>query len=213
MSYVRVSLLGTLLTEEVWSVNLTYDPTGEFETSVDQTALDAAAFAIASRTIPTSLKVAMSQQVSFTGARVEVRADADDHLIAISTSIRAAAVPGTPVLTLPPQSAIVLSLRTNTPGASGRGRIYWPALGASLSSTGRLAVPTTADFTGDMVTLLNGYKTDLTTAFPLIGFNLAVRSKTTKTTPHVVRVQTGNIIDVQRRRRDRIREAYVSQAI
>jgi len=39
-----------------------------------------------------------------------------------------------------------------------------------------------------------------------------VRSKTTRTTPHVSRLQIGDVIDVQRRRRDTLQEAYVSGA-
>jgi hypothetical protein len=47
MSYVRVSILGSFSTEEVWSVNPVFDPTLEFGSTVDQAALDAAALAIA----------------------------------------------------------------------------------------------------------------------------------------------------------------------
>jgi hypothetical protein len=35
-----------------------------------------------------------------------------------------------------------------------------------------------------------------------------VRSKTTHTTPHAVRLQVGNIVDTQRRRRDSLPESY-----
>jgi predicted fused transcriptional regulator/phosphomethylpyrimidine kinase len=57
---------------------------------------------------------------------------------------------------------------------------------------------------------LTAMRDALATAFPTIGFNLAVRSKTTKTTPHVVRIQGGDVVDTQRRRRDNLPEAYSS---
>jgi hypothetical protein len=39
----------------------------------------------------------------------------------------------------PAQSCVVASLRTNTPGRSGRGRMYFPADGLALSSVGQIA--------------------------------------------------------------------------
>jgi len=208
MSYVRVSILGTFSTEEVWSINPVYDPTAEFGSTVDQSALDAATLAIANRTIPTALRTTMSASASRTGARVEVRADADDSLIGISIQASAAAQAGTGTLIQAPQTALVTSVRTNTPGGSGRGRLYWPAMGCALSTTGRLATPSNATFIADMKLYLLGIRTDLATAFPLIGFDLAVRSKTTHTTPHAVRIQAGNVLDTQRRRRDTLPENY-----
>lgn len=210
MSYVRVSILGALLTTEVWSINPTFDPTGEFPGSVNQASLDAAALAIAGRTIPTTMRELMSPSASRTGARVEVRDDADDSLLAISTQTAGAPQLGSGTLRLPPQSAMVISVRTDTPGASGRGRLYWPAMGATLDSSGRMFTPTPATLLNDFKTYLNGIRNDLATAFPTIGFDLAVRSKTTHTTPHAVRLQVGNVVDTQRRRRDNLAEAYAT---
>lgn len=210
MSYVRVSILGTFGTEEVWSINPVFDPTGEFPGGVNQTALDSAAQAIADLTLPSQMRNTMSASCTRVGARVEVRDDGTDGLIGISVQSSAVPTAGSGSVTLPPQSAIVTSLRTNTPGASGRGRLYWPLLAATLTSTGRLSVPTNANVLLDMKTYLTGMRSALAAAFPTIGFDLAVRSKTTKTTPHVVRIQMGNVIDTQRRRRDSLTESYTS---
>jgi len=213
MSYVRVSILGTQLTEEVWSVNLVFDPTGEFPGGVNQTALDTAAAAIALRTIPVNMRNLMSTSAAETGARLEVRDDVTDALIALSLAARATPQVGTNPVTLTPQSAIVCSILTNTPGASGRGRIYWPAMGATLGSTGRLAQPLPVNIIADFKSYFAGIRSDLAAAFPTIGFDLAVRSKTTKSTPHAVTIRVGNVIDTQRRRRDSIAEAYVSTSV
>jgi hypothetical protein len=210
MSYVRVSILGSFSTEEVWSVNPVFDPTLEFGSTVDQAALDAAALAIANRTIPTNMRAAMSTSSTRVGARVEVRDDVDDHLIGISLQGSTTPLAGTGTLFQAPQTAIVCSIRTNTPGGSGRGRLYWPAGGATVTATGRLSTPGTLAMVTDFKAYLLGIRSDLATAFPTIGFDLAVRSTTTHTTPHAVRVQVGNILDTQRRRRDNLPEAYTA---
>lgn len=213
VSYVRVSILGTFASEEVWSVNPVFDPNAEFGTGVDQAALDTAALNIANIGVPTSLRLALSTSGIRTGCRLEVRDDGDDSLLA--TSLQASATPqaGTATVLLPPQSAVVFSIRTNTPGGSGRGRIYWPAMGCQITSTGRLNLPLNATLATDFRSYTNSIRSALATAFPTIGFDLAVRSKTTHTTPHAVRVQVGNIIDTQRRRRDNLPESYAQVSI
>ena len=60
----------------------------------------------------------------------------------------------------------------------------------------------------DQKVYYNAMRSALATAFPTIGFDLAVRSKTTHTTPHVNKLQVGNVPDTQRRRRDSVIEDY-----
>lgn len=209
MSYVRVSILGDAPGGEVWSINPVFDPTGEFPGGVDQTALDAACNAIANLTVPTGMLNKMSNALRVTGARVEVREDSNDALIGIAIDVRTTPAVGSGTPLRPAQCAIVLSLRTNTPGGSGRGRLYWPALGDAIGADLRYSSTVTNQFCTDMRVYLNAIRSALATAFPTIGFDLAVRSRTTHTTPHVVRIQTGNVIDTQRRRRDAMIEDYV----
>lgn len=210
MSYVRVSILGAQSGGEVWSINPVFDPTGELEFGIDQAKVDAAALAIANRTIPSNLLSTLSSAMSRTGARVEIRSDTTDALLATSTQGSTAASAGAASPKLTPQSALVISIRTDTPGASGRGRLYWPAMGVTVSATGRLGTPGVAALLTDAKSYLNGIRSDLATAFPTIGFDLAVRSKATHTTPHATRLQIGDVIDTQRRRRDVLVEAYTA---
>jgi len=210
LSYVRVSILGSMSGEEVWSVNPVFDPTGEFGTTVNQAQLDAATLAIANRTIPSSLLTLLAPASSMTGARVEVRDDVNDGLLAISSQGRTTPVSGTGAVRLTAQSAVVLSIRTDVPGASGRGRLYWPAMGLTISNNSRINTPAVATIVADFKSYLLGMRSDLAAAFPTIGFDLAVRSKTTKTTPHAVRIQVGTVPDTQRRRRDKLSESYTS---
>lgn len=212
MSYVRVSILGSGPSGETWSINPVFDPSGELETGVDQAKLDAAALAIANRTVPTSLLTALGTSYSVTGARVEVRSDVGDNLLGISIQGRSTPQAGSGAVRLTPQSAIVVSLRTDTPGGSGRGRVYWPAIGVTLANTGRVQTPALTTFLADFKNYLAGMDTDLSTAFSPIGFDLSVRSVKTQSTPHVVRLQVGDVVDTQRRRRDALPEAYTQVA-
>jgi hypothetical protein len=210
MSYCRVSILGAAPGGEVWSINPVIDPTFEFPGSVDQTALDAAANAIAALNPGSQLLNFMSSSLSITGARVEVRDDSTDDLIAISTQIRPTALAGTGTPLRGASTALVISLRTNTPGGSGRGRLYWPGVGASVDAGLRFQNSNTLTALNDMATYLHAMESALATAFPTIGFDLAVRSRTTHTTPHVNKLQVGNVPDTQRRRRDKMVEDYQS---
>jgi len=212
MSYIRVGILGTTIGGEVWSVNPVFDPEGEFPGSVDQGALDTAALAIANLTPGANLISTLSPSLSYTGARLEVRHDADDSLIALSIATRAAPLVGTGTLRMPSQAAMVISLRTNTPGARGRGRLFWPTPAAAVGSDFRVAGTLQTAMLSDAKTWFNGIETILASNFPAIGFNLAVRSKANAATPHVVRMQVGNVIDTQRRRRDALAESYASLA-
>jgi len=208
MSYVRVSILGTLVGGEVWSINPVFDPTGEFPGGVDQVALDAATAAIAAIAPGINLLNLLSVAGTVTGARLEVRDDATDGLIGISQVNRVTPIPGSGTATKPAQISIVYSLRTNTPGASGRGRVYWPALGRTIGTDLRFATADVTNSLDDMKLYLAAMRTALAAAFPTIGFNLAVRSRTKHQTPHVVRMQAGNVPDTQRRRRDSLPESY-----
>lgn len=210
MSYVRVSILGAAPGGEVWSINPVFDPTGEFPGGVNQDALDAACNAIAALNPGAQLASFLSTALSVTGARVEVRDDSTDALIGISVQVRSSPFSGTGTPLRGAQTAVVTSLRTNTPGGSGRGRLYWPAVGTAVTSLLRFdGAFVTAGLT-QMATYLHAMEDALATAFPTIGFDLAVRSRTTHTTPHVNKLQMGNVPDTQRRRRDNMVEDYTS---
>ena len=212
MSYVRVSIIGTSVGGEVWSINPTIDPTFEFGTTVDQTALDAAADAISALSPGGALLGSLSTAFSVTGCRLEVRDDSTDALIGISVQVRPVPLPGSGVPIRPAQCAIVFSLRTDTPGGSGRGRVYWPNIAGSITTQLRITPTDQTSYLAGMATYLHAMESALATAFPTIGFDLAVRSRTTHSTPHVNKIQIGNVIDTQRRRRDKMVEDYVSQS-
>jgi len=212
MSYVRLSILGSSPGGEVWSINPVLDPTFEFPGTVDQTLLDQATKLVAELNPDTQSLNYLSTALSITGARAEVREDSDDSLIAISIQPRTTPLFGVGTPARGASSALVISLRTNTPGGSGRGRLYWPAVGATVDNQLRFLTANIATFATEMATYLHAMENAFATKFTTIGFDLAVRSKTTHTTPHVNKLQVGNVPDVQRRRRDSLVESYSSVA-
>lgn len=215
MSFIRVGLRGTLPGGESWSVNPAYNETTDVVTW-DQSEGQAAATAIGAIAVPTSLKNLMSSAATMATVRVERRSDAN----VLIGAAEAAWTGGGPSGTAPSktfQTSAVLSLRSNVPGARGRGRLYWPALGAVLSATTlRLANPTTTSVATDSASYLDLIETALKNAFhptpDLIDFHLAVYSPTTSSKTDITRIEVGDILDTQRRRRDKAVESYASHS-
>lgn len=206
--YTRVAILGAFTGGETWSVNPVFDPQGEIGGTWDQAKADLAAKTIAETVPPSDLMTLLSSSGSIVGCRFEVRDDVTDGLVGVAEYLLPAAQVGSAAPKLPAQAAIVGSLRTAVAGASGRGRIYWPALGATVATTLRLGTPSASLVATAYKNYLTDIRAKIAAAYPLIGFELAVRSARTKTTPHVTAIRVGNVIDTQRRRRDAFPEAY-----
>lgn len=108
----------------------------------------------------------------------------------------------------PPQCAVAFSLITGVPGASRRGRIYWPAIGATIGATLRLAnVQATAD---QAAALVEGLGAVAAFAEPM---QPVVYSPTLDVNTPIIAVRVGNVVDTQRRRRDRLVEAYSTASL
>lgn len=213
MSYIRVYLRGNIGTSEVWSVSPAYNETTDITTWV-QSEGQAAADAIGAIEPPAALKTLTSSSGLGTSVRVERRSDAHVLLGAAEADWDGFGT-STQGPVLPPQSAVVLSLRSQVPGSRGRGRLYWPALGAGVAAPQlRLASPTPTNIATSAVTLLDEIETALKEAFhpspSLIDLHLCVVSPTTGTRTDITRIEVGDVIDTQRRRRDRLPELYVS---
>lgn len=207
-------LKGTLPSGEAWSVNPCYGETLNVLTWNQENG-DNAAAAIGLLDLPVALKTLKSSAAACSTVRVERRTD--DNVL-----IGAAERPWTPPggTTYNPkmsfQNAAVISLRSGTPGRSGRGRLYWPALGAALdNATLRLSTPTPSDAATGARTYLLAIQNALTAALdpsPATGLfhALNVFSPTHNTRVQVNRLEVGDVLDVQRRRRDRTVENYAS---
>lgn len=118
---------------------------------------------------------------------------------------------GQATFTVPPQDSIVISLLTDTiRGLANRGRIYAPAgFGDVTSSSGRLNATTVTFLVNKAVTWINAINTFAQTASPagIVVINSAVRAGASHP---VTGVEVGNLVDTQRRRRNRLSEAYTT---
>jgi hypothetical protein len=217
MAYWRVIMKGSLGAVETWSSSVAYGIVGINGDSPDQAMTDAMALAIGNATttsnVGTALRTLMSSSGTIDIMRVEKRAE-DETVLNVSERLLPAALTGTTVASKTPQDAMVLSLRTSTPGARGRGRMYWPALGAGLSSSFQLTSPTSAAVVGEAKIWLQAINTAMDNVYigqaSALRVALSVRSGTDHVCRDVTSIQVGSVLDTQRRRRDALPESYVS---
>lgn len=204
---LRVSLFGSMPNGEEWSVNPVWRIGGDFGVPVTAAQAQTIATAIAAISVPTAMLQSMSNgSTTVTGCRVEARSltgTLESQAEALKTTPQAGS--GTNVH--PFQVSLVTSLRTATPGASGRGRLYWPFTGLPLvASTLR---PASATMT-PLLAAVETYLSDIEAAIEatVTGVSLCVWSRKNGSTANVQTLAMGDVPDVQRRRRDALLELY-----
>lgn len=216
MSFIRLLLQGSLPGGEKWSVNPCFGETLNVA-DWDQSKGDATATAIGLLPLGTAMGKAKGDAAALVKVRLERRTDSN-VLIGAAEANWAPSSGGSTASIHPYQTSVVLSLRSTTPGRSGRGRLYWPATGATLSgSTLRLSSPTTAELAAGAGTYLKAIQTALHDGLdpsPSFGLyhELNVFSPTHNTRAKVSRLEVGDVLDVQRRRRDSLVENRASVA-
>lgn len=215
MSYIRVSLRGRLGSQEVWSCNPAYNETTNV-VGWEQVDGQNAANAIGALAVPGALRDIASASGPGISVRVERRSDSHELIGAAEapwtgwgTSTRPADKPA--------QSSVVLSLRSNVPGGRARGRLYWPGLSVSIDQTTmRLQASTTQALANAASAYLDSIETKLKEQLApspsLLDYHLCVVSKTGGFRTDVNKIMVGDVLDVQRRRRDRMPEAYSTVA-
>lgn len=213
MVYFRVGITGTLGNQEVWSINPQFATSTLTTPSVSE--MTAAAVGVAAVNIPSGLANAKSQAAPVTTIRVECRSDAGE-LLAAAQAPQTGTQTTTRSPSTPSQTSVVLSLRTDAPGASGRGRLYWPALGITPNSTSlRITTLERDTIATDAVTYLraiqDALKAAISPAPSVATFELAVFSKTRGDHNLVRRLLVGDVFDTQRRRRDAMVESYITR--
>jgi len=217
--YLRTVMKGSLGGVENWSISINWGIFGIAPDTPDQAMVDGVLLKLRNFTTagntPTSVKSLLSTTCSISGWRVEQRGE-DERTLAVAEGTLTTEVAGTLTVSKTPQDCIVISLRTNTPGPRGRGRLYFPAMSATLSPTFQLTSPVPSAIAADFKTWLNAIGTQMNQYFIDIGSAyrvvLSVRSQTDHVNRNVVQLQVGSILDTQRRRRDALPETYASVA-
>lgn len=218
MSYIKTIVLGGIGSTEVFSTGMAWRNFELFAASMTQEMIESLSRRlitnITSTSIPAALRNLLSTSGEIRGWRVEQHGE-DEQLTNVGESFYASPITGLGSPSKTPQDSLVFSLRTSTPGARGRGRMYWPALSATLGAdfklsspapaTAALAAATLADLVGDQINAEWAANSFAVTT------ELAVRSTTDHTSRKVERIQVGDVLDTQRRRRDNLPETYVVQ--
>lgn len=212
--YLRLVWSGTIGSAEEFSIGASYTIDNDFE-NWSQESGDAIAAAIATIGVPTALRAAFAANIVFREVRLEGRQN-DGTIIGASQAQLTTANAGTGTGTShPPQTALVLSMRSNTPGQSGRGRFYWPATTVALDSDFMISSPSTTT----LVEAFAAWLSDISDAirdnaglFPWTTVSLCVASPTKGTQAAVTRLEVGNVLDTQRRRRNGYVEAYAVES-
>ena len=124
----------------------------------------------------------------------------------ISKMLTAAAIVGTnATASLPPQTTMAISLRTDLATRKGRGRFYLPPFATDALSGGRILADARDTALAGAVAMLDHMQAALLT--PLVWH------KDDGTGTNVVRVDAGDVFDTQRRRRNKLVEARSSTSL
>jgi len=116
------------------------------------------------------------------------------------------AVLGTGASAHPNQCALVTTLRTATPGRSGRGRMYWPANGILHSAASGLYSPAPCDGVTDALSALF-------TSQNLAGPKVSVISQMHTSAAAVLSVDNDYVPDTQRRRSNKLHSLRHSHVV
>lgn len=203
----RVILSGTIGSSEVWSTSVAFIGTDPTPLTVVDSAEDLQAWA---QTIADGLddivlgelQNQMGAVVTLEGVKTELKAG--PTLVQQSTVVPCSVAGGGSSF-MPWSTAIVLSLVGNQPGARHRGRMYWPGVGAAVSSTGLIAgnIPL-ADSAVDLLHYIAA------SAAPYAEVVPGVYSTVADAVTAVTAVRVGNKPDHQKSRQDHLLESYAT---
>lgn len=217
MTYLKVQMLGAIAPSELFSCTICYRFASVFGTVMSQAMLESAAARLVNQitatTMGANLRSILSTAGSITGWKISQHEE-NEKVVSVGQANYPAPLAGIGAPSKTPQDSVVISLRTGTPGARGRGRIYVPALAATLGTGFKFTAPGPAAMAADAKALFKLIGDQLNLELAQNSFvatvELAVRSVTAHECFYVNRLQVGDILDTQRRRRDALPEAYVS---
>lgn len=217
MPHNVIRILGASPDGEVWSVNprfVTKGVLGGHGAVDDQGAMETICADIAALNagfvLPTLPRQALSHALSITGIRMEAISD-EGLLVSAAEHTLAAPAAGltTPIRPLNVAWCVTLNHGAQY-GRSGRGRLFWPALGSvpALGSTLRVTNANRTAFLSDLVGWLEAVAGIIRETAPdgAMSVRQVVWSRTTGSTREVDNLSLGDILDSQRRRRDALRE-------
>lgn len=208
IEHLRVTLLGTMAQQaEAWSCGFGAIADPGITADELQTMADTASF-LGDTELWTGIKDKYPPGVKFVGARVQHVSDGG-VVLGSAESILTTPDAGTGgTAALPSEVAVVISLRTATAGARGRGRMYMPGFAADVVTAAGAILPAATEQLADASQeFFNAWNADPTTT------TAVVVSMVGSSTDAINSIRVGSIYDSQRRRRDALVESYQSRAI
>lgn len=207
--YLRVVWNGTIGSAEEFSVGASFTIDNDLD-NWDQPSANAIVDAILAIDIPAPLLACFNIGVGVVGIRLEGHADTGATIGASEANYDDPQLGTATGSQHPPQTSIVLSMKSAATGQSGRGRLYWPAMGITLDSDLLVSNPSTTSLVNAWASYLQSVSAairDNAGLFPWTTVSLAVASPTKGTQAPVTRLEVGNVLDTQRRRRNNLVEA------
>lgn len=211
--FIKLSFGGTVSGEDVWSNALSL---GSPETGVTQAAFNALEPQQFESALRTAYMGAQGMASYETVSWIKLAYIGEDGKYIGEPKIYDFNVPGqgSGSFNVPPQDSIVISHLTEAKrGLAYRGRTYLPAGFGDATANGKLSSATINTILTKFTTFFNAINTitTTTTGLPIkVIVNSNVRSGMSR---YVTALSVGNLVDTQRRRRNRLSEAYVDAAL
>lgn len=196
--HIDVVIGGTILSSaQGWSVQFTTAAADHSELPGDTSVGDLQAIATAVKTQmagPGPILSALGSDVHILSRRAYLRKAGVAVAALVGEDVTDQGGAGTPVV--PPQNAAVVTLLTGAAGRANRGRVYWPMAGATSRRITSSTVTALSTSTAALIAAIRVACTSVwgTAAGPVVGNNGLL----------VTRVQVDDVMDTQRRRRDKI---------
>lgn len=220
MSHVQVQYNGSSPDGEVWSTSLRFALTSSlgggpsegnlpgFTPAMLQACADAVAGANTGNVWPTNMRGLLSNALSITDIRVN-EFTPNDTLIGAAETALPAPVSGAGSLARPLQTAMAVTLNYGAQyGRNYRGRIFLPACAgpAILATTGRISAATRNTLVTEIGAWIMATAAIVNTELGGDGMSPVIYSRKMGLLRRVNNVNLGDVLDTQRRRRDKLRE-------
>lgn len=197
---------GTLGVSERWSVGICFakDPQGGLVTATQlETWLAGVESYLVSLPTTNSLRTMLGSAGKITQARAYYY-PASGPAVQSSTNVFSSPIGQSSTTTKPPQCALAITLQTQVQSPAGRGRIYWPCLTGTINDS-TLKVSGIGSPAQDFAAFLAAVSDAAGADGPLFP---SVYSPSTDSVTPVTFVRAGDVLDTQRRRRDKLVETY-----
>lgn len=201
---------------DIWAFNLAFAPGG---TQLSKAQLVTLAGQFRAAYSSSTLAAAMGNHAALTDVRIAkvaatgkvARSVVDGSYEQGDSAPAAPVVGGSTADRHPPQVAVVVSLATATPGATGRGRFYLPGPAVTIGTDGLMSQSTATTLAGYAKTFIDTLNSAATTAGIgrcVVASGGSVLQGISPGLRPVTRVRVGRAADTMRSRRSALLESY-----